>query len=202
MPAKPGRRTDAEVVAAVHAAVVEEVVDVGMGKLTMDGIAQRAGIAKTSLYRRWDNPQAVLLDAARGGFPHDNAEPVLTGDLRCDLIEALRLMVAWMATPTAQVTGMILAERARYPELAEAVYRDVFEPKGGRFTTAVLQHYAESGRIDPVVITPVVLDIGEALVLKYLLDAGSLPDDSTLVDIVDQVLLPAVDRRDRPAPLR
>ncbi|WP_280435991.1 TetR/AcrR family transcriptional regulator [Nocardia carnea] len=202
MPAKPGRRTDAEVVAAVHAAVVEEVVDVGMGKLTMDGIAQRAGIAKTSLYRRWDNPQAVLLDAARGGFPQDNAEPVLTGDLRRDLIEALRLMVAWMATPTAQVTGMILTERARYPELAEAVYRDVFEPKGGRFTTVVLQHFAESGRIDPAVITPVVLDIGEALVLKYLLDAGSLPGDSTLVDIVDQVILPAVDRRDRPAPLR
>ncbi|WP_280414532.1 TetR/AcrR family transcriptional regulator [Nocardia carnea] len=202
MPAKPGRRSDAEVVAAVHTAVVEEVLEVGMGKLTMDGIAQRAGIAKTSLYRRWDNPQAVLLDAARSGFPQDNAEPVLTGDMRRDLVEALRLMVAWMATPTAQVTGMILAERARYPELAEAVYRDVFDPKGGRFTTMVLQHYAESGRINPAVVTPVVLDIGEALVLKYLLDAGSLPGDSTLIDIVDQVILPAVDRPDRPAPLR
>lgn len=195
MPGTRGRRSDAEVVAAVRAAVVEELIEVGLGKLTMDGIAQRAGIAKTSLYRRWDSPQAVLLDALRNEFPQERHTPAPTEDLRHDLIEALRLMVSWLATPTARATGAILAERERYPELAESIYAQVFEPKGGRFTSTVLRHYAEAGRIDPDLLTPVVVDIGEALVLKFSLDSGELPGDRILADIVDQAILPAVGHR-------
>ncbi|GGL32924.1 TetR/AcrR family transcriptional regulator [Nocardia jinanensis] len=195
MPGTRGRRSDAEVVAAVHTAVVEEVIDVGMGKLTMDGIAQRAGIAKTSLYRRWDTPQAILLDALEAEFPQESPTAAPTGELRGDLVEALRLMVTWLATPTARATGAILAERERYPELAESIYTRVFEPKGGRFTGTVLRHYADTGDIDPALLTPVVLDIGEALVLKCSLDSGALPGEQTLTDIVDQAILPAVGHR-------
>ncbi|WP_280419614.1 TetR/AcrR family transcriptional regulator [Nocardia carnea] len=195
MPGTRARRSDAEVVAAVRTAVVEELAEVGLGRLTMDGIGQRAGIAKTSLYRRWDSPQAILLDALGAGFPQEQPTPAPTEDLRHDLIEALRLMVAWLATPVARATAAILAERARYPELAEAVYTQVFDPKGGRFTGTVLRHYADIGRIDPGRLTPVVLDIGEALVLKFALDSGELPDEQTLADIVDQAILPAADRR-------
>ncbi|WP_459549604.1 TetR/AcrR family transcriptional regulator [Nocardia sp. X0981] len=190
-----GRRSDAEVVAAVRTAAVEELIQVGLGKLTMDGIAQRAGIAKTSLYRRWDNPQAILLDALRAEFPQETPALAPTDDLRGDLIEALRLMVRWLATPTARATGAVLAERERYPELAEAVYTEVFDPKGGRFTSTVLRHYADAGRIDPALLTPVVLDIGEALILKFSLDSGALPDDRTVADIVDQAILPAIGLR-------
>jgi AcrR family transcriptional regulator len=170
MPGTRGRRSDAEVVAAVRAAVVEELIDVGLGKLTMDGIAQRAGIAKTSLYRRWDSPQTVLLDALRNEYPQERPTPAPTDDLRHDLIEA-------------------------DPELAESIYAQVFEPKGGRFTSTVLRHYADAGRIDPDLLTPVVVDIGEALVLKFSLDAGELPGDRILADIVDQAILPAVGYR-------
>lgn len=194
MPGTRARRSDAEVVAAVRAAVIEELAEVGLGRLTMDGIGQRAGIAKTSLYRRWDSPQAILLDALQAGFPQEQPTQAPTDDLRSDLIEALRLMIAWLTTPVARATGAILAERARYPELAEAVYTQVFEPNGGRFTGTVLRHYAAAGRIDPDRLTPVVLDIGEALVLKYTLDSGELPDEQTLADIVDQAVLPAADR--------
>ncbi|WP_327148078.1 TetR/AcrR family transcriptional regulator [Nocardia sp. NBC_01329] len=195
MSASRGRRSDAEVVATARAAVVEELIEVGLAKLTMDGIAQRAGIAKTSLYRRWGSPRAVLLDALRADFPQERPTPAPTDDLRHDLLEALRLMVAWLATPTARATSAVLTERERYPELAEAIYREVFEPKGGRFTTTVLRHYAGTGLIDPARLTAVVLDIGEALVLKFALDSGELPGESTLADIVDQAILPAVGHR-------
>ncbi|MBF6136705.1 TetR/AcrR family transcriptional regulator [Nocardia otitidiscaviarum] len=190
MPSTRGRRSDAEVVAAIRAAVIEEFDEVGLGRLTMERIAQRSGIAKTSLYRRWDSPQAVLLDAVRSAFPHETVSA--TDDLRHDLIEALKLLVDWMDTPTARAVAAILLDRARYPELAEAVYSDVFEPAGGRFTSTVLHHYARIGRIDPARLTPVVLDIGEALVLKIAFDTGALPSERTLADIVDQAILPAV----------
>lgn len=87
---------------------------------------------------------------------------------------------------------MVLAERTRYPQLAEAIYGQVFEAKGGRFTGTVLRHYAEAGRIDPARLTAVVLDIGEALVLKAAFDSGRLPTGRLLIDIVEQAILPAV----------
>ncbi|MFQ6229575.1 hypothetical protein [Nocardia sp. NPDC002869] len=61
----------------------------------------------------------------------------------------------------------------------------MLEPKGGRFTSTVLRHYADAGRIDPGLLTPVVVDIGETLVLKFSLDSGELPGDRILADTVD-----------------
>ncbi|GAA2166171.1 MULTISPECIES: hypothetical protein [Glycomyces] len=55
-----------------------------------------------------------------------------------------------------------------------------------------MRHYADHGRIDPARLTPVVLDIGEALVTKHLLDTGESPSDDYLHAIVDQAILPAI----------
>ncbi|MFI6866024.1 TetR/AcrR family transcriptional regulator [Nocardia sp. NPDC050406] len=188
------RRTDAELVAAIRSAVITELNEVGLGKLTMENIALRAGTAKTSLYRRWSTPQAVLLDALQAEFPQEHPTPS-TDNLRQDLIDALKLMVRWMATPTAQAVVTILMERQRHPELAEAIYTHVFDAKGGRFTSTVLHTYADAGKLDPNFLTPVVTDIGEALVMKKTFDSGELPSDETITAIVDQAILPAIGKK-------
>ena len=46
--------------------------------------------------------------------------------------------------------------------------------------------------LDPAMLTPVVLDVGEALVLKQAFDSDELPSEETLAAIVDQAILPAV----------
>lgn len=186
-----GRRTEAELMAAVRSAVIEEHAEVGIGRLTMEGIARRAGTAKTSLYRRWATPQEVLLHAVEHEFPQEQVSPT-SDDLRGDLIRALRLMTEWMATPTAWAAAAIVTEQARYPELARAVYTNVFQAKGGTFTRTVLSHYADRGWFAPELLTPVVADIGEALVLKYSIDSAELPGEEALAAIVDQAILPAV----------
>ena len=56
----------------------------------------------------------------------------------------------------------------------------------------VLEHYADRGDIDPAVITPVVSDIGEALVIKHQIDTGELPTEDYREAIVDQAILPAL----------
>ncbi|PRX99533.1 TetR/AcrR family transcriptional regulator [Allonocardiopsis opalescens] len=189
-PARTRRRGE-ELLTAIRAAVLAEVAETGLGRLTMEGIAKRAGTAKTSLYRRWSSPQEVLLDAIHAEHPQETVSPG-SDDLRGDLIRALRQLVDWMRSPSAEAAGSIVAERVRHPELARALYERVFEPRGGRFTLTVLRHYAEQGRIDPRLITPVVADIGEALVFKYAMDTHQVPDDAKLAEIVDQAVLPAV----------
>jgi AcrR family transcriptional regulator len=184
------RRGDA-LLAVVHRAVLDELDEVGLGRLTMEGIARRAETAKTSLYRRWPGPEEILLDAIAAAYPVETPSPA-ADDLRGDLIRALELMIEWSRHPTAQAVQAILAERHRHPELVDALYARVFEPAGRRFTATVLHHYAQVGQLDPRLITPVVEDIGEALVMKHALDTGEGPTAQRLAEIVDQAILPAV----------
>ncbi|MEE6257460.1 TetR/AcrR family transcriptional regulator [Plantactinospora sonchi] len=194
-----GRRRGAELIRAIHEAVLAEVAEVGVGGLTMEGIAKRAATAKTSLYRRWPSPRELLLDALHDAHPQEAPTPG-ADDLRGDLIRALEQLVAWMTTPAANAVVMIMMERHRHPDLVDALYTRVFDARGGTFTRTVLLHYAARGQLDPTLITPVVSDIGEALVLKHATDHGQLPDRRLLAAIVDQAILPAVGVRPPPRP--
>jgi AcrR family transcriptional regulator len=49
--------------------VLDELDEVGLGRLTMEGIARRVETAKTSLYRRWPNPEEMLLDSIAAAYP-------------------------------------------------------------------------------------------------------------------------------------
>jgi AcrR family transcriptional regulator len=197
------RRRGDDLIQAIHAAVLAEVAEVGVGGLTMEGIAKRAATAKTSLYRRWPSPRELLLDALYEAHPEEQPSPG-ADDLRGDLIRALQQLVAWMVEPAGIAVMAVMSERQRHPDLVKALYDRVFDARGSTFTYTVLRHYAERGQIDPDLITPVVRDIGEALVFKHVTDADDLPDADKLAAIVDQAILPAIgilpDRRQRTAP--
>ncbi|WP_219417625.1 TetR/AcrR family transcriptional regulator [Pseudonocardia nigra] len=185
------RRRGEELLAAIHRAALAELDECGLGRLTMEGIARRAGTAKTSLYRRWPGPEELLVDAIAAAYPVETPSPA-ADDLRGDLIRSLQLLVEWSRHPTARAVQAVLVERHRYPALVDALYARVFEPSGGRFTATVLHHYARLGRIEARLVTPVVADIGEALVFKHAVDTGEEPGADRLAEIVDQAILPAV----------
>ncbi|TMR90204.1 TetR family transcriptional regulator [Nonomuraea basaltis] len=157
----------------------------------MDGIAKRAGAARTTLYRRWSDPFEVLLDALHHMHPVKEPAPG-ADDLRGDLIRALRLMVSWMVSPAGRAVAAILTDPGRSPEVSQVLFERVFSKRGGSFTSTVMHHYAACGHFPAERITPVVADIGEALVTKRVIDAGVLPDDDYLADVVDQAILPAL----------
>lgn len=58
---RPGGRT-ARVRAAVLAATQDELVEHGFHGLTMDQVAARAGVGKTTVYRRWGDPAGLVAD--------------------------------------------------------------------------------------------------------------------------------------------
>lgn len=185
------RRSPADVREACRAAVIAEVTEQGLGRLSIEGVARRAEVAKTSIYRHWFSVEDLLLDALGEAMPVQQVS--LGGDaLRSDLLRSLEQLVGWLEGPTAPAVAAILAERQRRPDLVEALYTRVFDMHGTRFTGTVIDHYAARGVIDPRLVTPVVVDIGEALVLKHQLDVGETPDIDTLAAIVDQAILPAL----------
>jgi AcrR family transcriptional regulator len=116
-----------EVTEAIRAAVFEELAAAGYARMSIEGIARRAGVGKTAVYRRWRSKLHLVLDlvsaVAVQGLPAPDTGS-LEGDLRL-LYEvtsrALRHPVAGQILPDLQ------AEAARNPDIAEALQKALQE---------------------------------------------------------------------------
>ena len=86
---RPSRSRGAPVIRAVLGATLDELARVGYGALTFEEVAERAGVNKTTVYRRWPT-KAALVEAALTAAA--DAVPPLdeTGDLRADLMSIAR----------------------------------------------------------------------------------------------------------------
>ncbi|MGW7424732.1 TetR/AcrR family transcriptional regulator [Streptomyces sp. NPDC054813] len=135
---RPRRRAPAgaavlreDVTEAIRAAVFEELAAVGYARMSIEGIARRAGVGKTAVYRRWRSKLHLVLDVVSAlavlGLPVPDTGS-LEGDLRL-LYEvtsrALRHPVASQIIPDLQ------AEAARNPEIAEAMQKTLREGQDG-----------------------------------------------------------------------
>jgi AcrR family transcriptional regulator len=78
-----GRPRSSEADAAILAATLELAGEVGIGGMSMDDVAQRAKVSKTTIYRRWSSKEELVLEALRSGMsPFDDVD---TGTMRGDL---------------------------------------------------------------------------------------------------------------------
>jgi AcrR family transcriptional regulator len=80
---RPGGRS-ARVQAAVRQAVRELTAERGYGAFTVGDVAQRAGVADTSIYRRWGTLEALLMEAVVNRLTVNSPLPS-TGSLDTDL---------------------------------------------------------------------------------------------------------------------
>jgi AcrR family transcriptional regulator len=82
--ARRGRPRRADADEAILTATVEQLADAGVAGLNMDVVAQRAGVGKATIYRRWPSKEALVLDALRAAVT-----PIAVpdeGSLRGDLV--------------------------------------------------------------------------------------------------------------------
>lgn len=120
-----------EVTEAIRAAVFAELAAVGYGRMSMEGIARRAGVGKAAVYRRWRSKLPLVLDVvsavAEQGLPAPD-----TGSLRGDVRAVLGVAARALGHPAvAQVLPDLLAEAARSPELARALRGALRGARGG-----------------------------------------------------------------------
>ena len=119
---RPGGRS-ARIRAAALAATLAELADRGYTALSLEGVAQRAGVHKTTLYRRWGSREELVLEAMLERAGAHIAVPD-TGSLREDLSELARTAAANAASP--EVAAMARAVAAGAPHdsrLATANHR-------------------------------------------------------------------------------
>lgn len=119
--ARTGGRS-ARVVKEVLSSALAAFAEQGYARLSIESVALRAGVNKTTVYRRWPN-KAELLGAAFLTLRDDDPQPPDTGSLREDLLEILRHRATQMALPHRRAIMQALLLGNSDPELQGIVRR-------------------------------------------------------------------------------
>ena len=115
--ASTGRPRSEEAHRAILDATLELLVEVGFSALTVEGVAQRAGVGKATIYRRWPSKLPLVVEAF-GQLP--GFEDVDAGSLEEDLKETLKTYLEnFNATSLGAVFPSLAGERAHNPELSK-----------------------------------------------------------------------------------
>ena len=107
----------------VGRAVVEELAQEGYGAFTIEAVAARAGVAKSTIYRHWRDKVSLIADVFE--FAHFEMVPSLEGSTSRDRVERLVEHVAEvLVDPTFGRCVPALVEAAtRDPRLRDFHYR-------------------------------------------------------------------------------
>lgn len=118
--------------ARVHEAVLALLSDVEITKLTMEGIAARAGVGKQTLYRTWPSTAAILFDAllARSETPEGTVAVPDSGDVRSDLILLVCETIRELTSPSTEpLLRAVTAAIQTDTELARQYRELLLEPQ-------------------------------------------------------------------------
>jgi AcrR family transcriptional regulator len=112
---RPGRPREEATEQAITAAAREVLADKGVARMSMEHVAAKAGVAKSTLYRRWPSKVELAVHAVAATFDEidiqDNGS--LAADMRAGIGEAARLL---RDPSTGGAYAALLAESARDPD--------------------------------------------------------------------------------------
>ncbi|MEU6119204.1 TetR/AcrR family transcriptional regulator [Streptomyces sp. NPDC047117] len=134
---------------AIFDAALSLVGEVGYQRLTIEGIAGRAGVGKQTIYRWWPSKADVLLDAftAEADVEGHAAGLPDTGDLAADLKAVLRATVDEFRDPAFQAPYRALAVAGAADEQLSARFVERLLEPGVRAYVERLRVAQEAGEI-------------------------------------------------------
>lgn len=164
----PGRPRKPGVDGAVVTAMIDLVTEHGYARTTIDKVARRAGVAKTTVYRRWRSEKELAIDAlllVLGEPPTSH----LSGEA------AVRDAISWLAAriPEEPVPGILiglLAEAAHDPQVRERLRVQIREP----FVTQLITQWQL-----PPTAADIAFDIVVGGLVHRLATTGTIDTDDT-----------------------
>ncbi|MER8045767.1 TetR/AcrR family transcriptional regulator [Streptomyces sp. NPDC094032] len=124
--ARSGRPRSAEADTAILEATRAALVELGWSKLTMGDVASRAGVAKTTLYRRWANKNELVVDAVAVLF--DELDLPDRGSLQADIADVVLQFAELLGRPETKTALMaVVAESTRDEPLRERIRASIVD---------------------------------------------------------------------------
>jgi AcrR family transcriptional regulator len=175
------------ITAAITDAVLAELVERGYARLSMEGVAKRAGAGKSALYRRWRTKQEMVL-AVLAEISVPKAVDTDTGTLRGDVRASVAAVAAWLTEPPfSRIIPDLVAEAARTPELATAIATAIGEPRRALARTK-LERAMARGELPPDTDLEMAQDLMAALIYWRMVVRQAPVEPDYLDRVTDTVL--------------
>ena len=156
-------------------------------QLTIEDVAARAGVGKSTIYRWWKHKSELVLDAFKqrtaGVFELDASQ-----SLRSNLVQQLTLLVQALNHPVGRA---LLVVMANHRELAADFFQPYLLPR--RKQTHQLIHQAiRRGELRADYPFDLMLDTLYGPIHYQIIFFNRMPDDQYIQNLVDLALSPAL----------
>jgi AcrR family transcriptional regulator len=181
-----GRPREARLDGAIPAATLELIAEVGIHDFRMEDVAERAGVGKAAIYRRFRSKDE-LVAASVAALVSEITIPD-TGSTREDLMALMGEAVAVYRDPIkAGVMPSVVGAMRQRPELARAL-REGFLAQRRAALRTVLDRGVARGDLRPDLDVELALDVlGGALFYRLLVTGG--PIDGKLAEGIAELIL-------------
>lgn len=152
-----GRPRSTEADDAIARAALTLLAESGFEGVTVEAVASRAGVARSTVYRRYPGKPELLVTVLQHACD-DPAESHDTGSVVDDLVAVAEGIIrSFRSTELGQAIPSVISAAAHHPEIAEA-YR-TFVASRRRVSLAAVRRGMERGEIDPDVEPDMVVDL-------------------------------------------
>jgi AcrR family transcriptional regulator len=175
-----------------HKAILDAAGDLllarGLSAVSMDAVAERAGVSKATIYRWWPTKESLALDALYTEWAAARPYPRDTGSLRGDLVSLLRPWARLASSrPYGRVIAALLTEAQTDPVFAAEYRQRVVEPRRDQ-ARAIFRRAIERGEIRADTKVEVALDLLYGALYHRLLHGHAPLNERFARDVIDTVL--------------
>lgn len=168
-------------------AALEVLAERGLAGTSIESVARHRGVAKTTIYRRWPNREA-LIAAAVHRFVGERVAVPDTGTLRGDLLEIANATVALLQRPGFRAIAPELVGAAQRDQEWASALRDRFVEPGRDALGDAIDRAIARGEIGAGVTTELVIELlVGALAYRVFVTRGEL-DHAYVEQVVDAVV--------------
>jgi len=189
--AKLGRKRDHTRDPEILDAALEVLAETGYDGMTIDMVAARAKAGKATLYRRWASKGELVIEAVACMKKIDPESIPDTGTLRGDLVAMIKPHAMHDADKKLRIMGGMTSMLARDPELADAAYAAIVEPRAS-VNRLLLQRAIDRGEIPADTDIEMISMVSQSMATYRTIMLRKPVDREFLISVIDGVLMPAL----------
>jgi AcrR family transcriptional regulator len=175
----------------ILAATLELLADVGYAHLSIEAIAARAGVGKTTIYRRYASKEELIADAIEQSRPELRIPD--HGTIRADLDEMHHLCAEANLSPLGRQTlAMIISLASTSPQFADIYWRKYLLPHR-RAVSVIFERAQRRGELAQDFDINLICDLMMGLLYRFILfQPETEPTDAYMRRALDFLLRDAI----------